>query len=212
MLNCARWPFWAALLSLLAGCASSGDRADAATAPSPANWRSLATVNDRERIRTWRDAWVKATAQINAAGEGAKLPPLGPLMQPDAALANPGLPPGAYSCKIYKLGTRQADGPVFRVSQPFTCRVAQEGDMLSLSKLGGVQKPVGFLFPGDDSRMIFLGTMMLGDEQRALDYGRDPERDMAGALERIAPQRWRLILPFPHWESTLDVMELVPKA
>ncbi|MGH6781616.1 MAG: DUF4893 domain-containing protein [Sphingomonadaceae bacterium] len=213
LLNCARWPFWAAPLAFLASCASSGDRAEAASAPPPASsWRTLATANDRERIRTWRDAWTKAIAQISAAGESARLAPLGALAKPDAALTDPALPPGAYACRVYKLGARQPGGPVFKASPAFTCRVEQEGDMLSLTKLGGAQKPVGFLFPGDESRMIFLGTMMLGDEQRALDYGRDPERDMAGALERIAPQRWRLVLPFPRWESTLEVVELVPKA
>ena len=40
--------------------------------------------------------------------------------------------------------------------------------------------------------MVFLGTMMLGDETRALDYGRDPVRDVAGLLERVGPRRWRL--------------------
>jgi hypothetical protein len=33
---------------------------------------------------------------------------------------------------------------------------------------------------------------------------------MAGALERIGPYRWRLILPKPHFESMMDVIELVP--
>jgi hypothetical protein len=67
------------------------------------------------------------------------------------------------------------------------------------------------LLPGDANRMIFLGTMMLGDETSALEYGRDAERDMAGALERVGPRRWRLVIPWPRWESMLDVIELTPK-
>ena len=58
--------------------------------------------------------------------------------------------------------------------------------------------------------MIFLGTMVLGDEKRALEYGRDSARDMAGALERVGERRWRLILPYPRFESMMDVIELVP--
>ena len=88
---------------------------------------------------------------------------------------------------------------------------AAEGDMLSFAKMDGSQRPVGMLLRGDDSRMIFLGTMMLGDETSALEYGRDAERDMAGAMERVGPRRWRLVIPWPRWESTLDVIELVPK-
>jgi hypothetical protein len=52
--------------------------------------------------------------------------------------------------------------------------------------------------------------LVLGDESRALQYGRDTERDVAGFVERIGPNRWRLIMPRPHFESIMDVMELVP--
>jgi hypothetical protein len=51
---------------------------------------------------------------------------------------------------------------------------------------------------------------VLGDETRALQYGQDETRDVAGYVERIGPNRWRLIMPKPHFESQLDVMELVP--
>jgi hypothetical protein len=95
---------------------------------------------------------------------------------------------------------------------PFTCRIGTGQGVLSFTKLDGSQRPVGRLFSNDDRRMIFLGTMARGDERGALDYGADAERDMAGALERIGPRRWRLVLPWPRWESTLDVIELVPKA
>ena len=57
---------------------------------------------------------------------------------------------------------------------------------------------------------IFLGTLALGDEARPMPYGRDLRRDMAGFVERIGEARWRLVLPFPGFQSTLDVMEIVP--
>ena len=31
-----------------------------------------------------------------------------------------------------------------------------------------------------------------------------------GILERIGPERWRLVLPRPRWEATLTVVELRP--
>ena len=66
------------------------------------------------------------------------------------------------------------------------------------------------LFPDNDRRMIFLGTLLLGDEIRALRYGRDRERDLIGVVERVGAQRWRIAFPYPHYESLLDVIELVP--
>jgi hypothetical protein len=55
-----------------------------------------------------------------------------------------------------------------------------------------------------------LGTLMLGQEERAFDYGTDPERDIVGIIERIGPNRWRMVMPRPAFESIVDVMELVP--
>ena len=59
-------------------------------------------------------------------------------------------------------------------------------------------------------RSVFLGALVLGDEDRALQYSQDQSRDIAGFVERIGPDRWRLLMPKPHFESQLDVMELVP--
>lgn len=196
----------------LAGCGSGRSHAESAgmEAPPP-DWRVMATKEDRQRIRTWRDGWTQALADVAAAGESPKLAPLGALMQPDTALADPAPPPGDYACRIYKLGAKQGGRPRFATMQPVTCRITREKDVLSFTTLSGPQKPVGFLLPDSPSRMIFLGTMMLSDERHALDYASDPERDMAGAFERVGPQQWRLVLPFPHWESKLDVIELTPR-
>jgi hypothetical protein len=57
-----------------------------------------------------------------------------------------------------------------------------------------------------------LGTLTLGDEPRAMPYGVDAQRDLAGFVERIGPARWRLVLPYPPFESQLDVIELVPSS
>ena len=58
--------------------------------------------------------------------------------------------------------------------------------------------------------LVFLGTLVFGDEMRALQYGQDQLRDVAGYVERIGPARWRILMPKPHFESQFDVMELVP--
>jgi hypothetical protein len=51
---------------------------------------------------------------------------------------------------------------------------------------------------------------MLADETRAMQYGVDEDRDVAGFVERVGANRWRLVMPKPHFESIMDVMELVP--
>jgi hypothetical protein len=35
---------------------------------------------------------------------------------------------------------------------------------------------------------------------------------MAGVLERVAPMRWRLIIPFPRSGARLELFELTPVA
>ncbi len=200
----------AILLLTIPGCASPGKSEIASSPPAQMSWREIATPADRDRIAKWRSGWTTALAKAQASGNGGRIAMQGALMQPDAALPDPAPPPGDYRCRVTKLGA-QGEGGLDYVAYPgFTCRISMEKDLLSFTKLDGSQRPVGLLFPNDGARMIFLGTIMLGDESRPLDYGRDPERDMAGAFERVGPKRWRLVLPWPRWESTLDVIELVP--
>jgi hypothetical protein len=58
--------------------------------------------------------------------------------------------------------------------------------------------------------MVMLGSMALSAEPPANSYGQRPDRDLIAVLERIGPQRWRLVLPWPQYESNLDLIELVP--
>ncbi len=83
---------------------------------------------------------------------------------------------------------------------------------MSFAKLSGSQRPLGLFLPYVGQRMVFLGTLQLGDERRSLDYGEDRERDMAAVVERLGPRQWRMVFPYPHFESTVDVLELVPRA
>ena len=159
--------------------------------------------------RDWRDAFVAALKAARAAGHGQAIAAEGALLDPDAALAGPAIPTGDYRCRVIKLGAKSA-GMLDYIAYPaFTCRVAQDGGRQALAKLTGSQRQVGLIFPSDALRQVFLGTLVLGDERRALRYGRDRERDVAGFIERIGPARWRLLMPRPHFESQIDVLELV---
>jgi hypothetical protein len=116
-----------------------------------------------------------------------------------------------YRCRVIKLGAKDQGNLDFVTYPPFTCRVHAQRTLQRLTKLSGSQRYVGLIFPGDAIRNVFLGTLVLGDETRALQYQQDQARDVAGYVERIGPNRWRLLMPQPHFESRLDVMELVPQ-
>lgn len=200
----ARYLGMAGLLATSA-CASGRERAVA-----PADWRQRVTEADRTRIRTWRDSFVKALAMAGTSGDSAAIDAQGQLLRPDAALGDPAPPPGDYRCRVIRLGATAPGQRDFVATPADACRVEDQGGRLSLTKIDGSQRPGGTLFADTGMRMIFLGTMRMADEPRSLDYGRDLGRNMAGILERIGPRSWRLVLPFPQWGSTLEVVELTP--
>jgi hypothetical protein len=203
----------AAALTLLCAC-SSMERTlnrEGAIIDQPArDWHLVATDADRARLRDWRGAFVEGLAAARRSGAGAKVDAEGALLAPDAALPGPAIPNGTYNCRVTKLGAKSA-GLLDYIAYPaFTCRVRAERELQGLAKLSGSQRQVGLIFPGDALRTIFLGTLMLSDENRAMQYGGDPDRDVAGYVERIGPRRWRLLIPRPTFESQIDVIELVP--
>lgn len=190
-------------LALLGGCAVTPKAAAPASSPAPI------TANDRERLRDWRTAFTRGLAQARQAGHSEAIAREGALLEPDSALGG-GIPNGTYRCRMIKLGARQPSLPSFTAYPAFTCRIAPAGGTLqSFAKLTGSQRQVGLIRPHDRLRSLFLGTLVLGDERRAMPYGTDAERDLAGWVERIGENRWRLILPSPRFESLTDVVELV---
>lgn len=196
---------------LLAGC--GGKSVQSASARSAAaDWKRVVTDEDMDRLRNWRVAFVKALDEANAAGQGAKIAREGALLMPDAGMQDVSLPSGRYRCRVIKLGSVVAGVAPFTPYPAFDCLVNDEGEVSSFAKIGGSQRPVGLMFDDGDYRKIFLGTMMYADETRPLEYGRDATRDMAGAVQRIGEKRWRMILPYPRFESVMDVIELVPAA
>ena len=197
-------------LLALAACARSREVVAPPSAERPSDaWRTLVTDDDRGRIRHWRNSWTDALAAARPGNEAA-IAREGPLLDPDAALADVRLPPGDYRCRTIKLGAQSQPHPVFSILPERLCRVAPEGGRLHFAVSDGPQRPLGAIFPDNGRRMIFLGTLQLGDEALAYRYGRDRERDLVGLLERVGERRWRLVFPAPHFESLLDVIELVP--
>ena len=174
------------------------------------DWREVATQHDRERLRDWRKSFTDGLASARSSGHAAEIAREGALLEPDAALGGGAIPNGTFACRVIKLGAKSPGMPDYVSYPPFACRIRQERDLQGFAKLTGSQRQVGLIFPGDVLRQVFLGTLVLGDEREARQYGQDQTRDVTGFVERIGSNRWRLVMPDPAFESKTDLMELVP--
>jgi len=199
-----------ALTVLSAGC-SVIEQPSGLIARYTTAYKQVISGDDRARLRDWRKTFEGALDAARKAGHSAEITREGALLDPDAALAGPAIPNGMYRCRVIKLGAKDPGNLDYVSYGGFTCRVKQEHALQRLGKLSGQQRYVGLIFPGDAIHNVFLGTLVLADERRALQYGQDEQRDVAGYVERIGSSRWRLVMPQPHFESRLDVMELVPQ-
>ena len=211
--------FAAALLlaSALAGCQTTKVKP---VLPSPvtveqakaSGWLAIASVADRNRIDRVASAWTEglAAARVSHRSDVAEE---GLLLKPRAGLGRPAPTPGSYSCKLVTLGSDKNKSASFERFKPFFCYVEVEGNLFTIVKQTGSQRPAGRLYEDDvNTRLVFLGTLALGSEEEARAYGDDAKRDMAGIFERIAPFRWRLVIPYPQDGAKLDVFELTPVA
>jgi hypothetical protein len=208
----------AAAVALLAGGCASNAEEEAPPAPAGTieiaddpKWRSIVSTEDEDRLERLKESWAAALEEARDKRFVAAIKAEGELLDPDAALPRPAPSPGPYRCRMIKLGTQGGTGAAFNAYKPFFCYVEVEGDLLTIIKQTGSQRPAGFLYPdANETRLIFLGTLALGSEESPLAYRENPERDMAGVMERVAPFRYRLVIPWPRYESKLDVIELVP--
>jgi len=173
-------------------------------------WKQVATAADEDRIARLGLAWQEALTEANKVAAG-DIRREGVLLRPRAGLPRPAPTPGSYNCRLIKLGKAAAKARAYESFKPFFCYVEVEDDLLTIVKQTGSQRPAGRLWEDDDpSRLVFLGSLALGEEDQPLGYGDNPKRDMAGVLERIEPFRWRLVIPWPQSSSKLDVFELTP--
>ena len=173
-------------------------------------WKGVATVEDKNRIARLGLAWQEALAEAKKSNPG-DVAREAKLLLPRSAQPRPDPTPGSYNCRLIALGKAGPRGKAFESFKPFFCYVQVEDDQLTIVKQTGSQRPVGRLWEDDDaSRMIFLGSLALGDEEKPLAYGDDAKRNMAGVFERIAPFRWRHVIPWPQSDNKLQVFELTP--
>jgi hypothetical protein len=204
-------------LALLAGCATKPKlppgmhpSVEVGAPLKSEAWKAVATAADQDRIARLGLAWQEALAEAKKSN-AAEVSKEGKLLLPRSGLPRPVPTPGSYNCRMIALGKATPRGKTFEGFKPFFCYVEVEGDQLTIVKQTGSQRPAGRLWEDDDpNRMIFLGSLALGEEDQPLAYGDDPKRNMAGVFERIGAFRWRLVIPWPQNDAKLDVFELTP--
>ena len=181
--------------------------------PAKSNaWKAVATAADQDRLARLGLAWQEALADVQKSN-AADIRREGKVLLPRSGLPRPAPTPGSYNCRLIKLGKATPKTRGYETFKPFFCYVEVDDNLLTIVKQTGSQRPAGRLWEDDDpNRLIFLGSLALGNEDQPLAYGDDPKRDMAGVLERIGPFRWRLVIPWPQSTSKLDVFELTPVA
>ena len=209
----------AALIAATAGCVQPkvvepARPVVAVDPPTKADaWLQIASAADEQRLANVTGAWAAGLEEARKAGFTTAIRQEAELLQTDAALDRPVPTPGSYNCRMVRLGSAERGKPAFEKFKPFFCYVETEGNLLTIVKQTGSQRPAGRLWEDDNpSRMIFLGSLALGDEEQPLAYGDDPKRDMAGIFERIGPFKWRLVIPWPQSGGKLHAFELTPVA
>lgn len=174
------------------------------------DWRAVVSAEDAVLLGKLDQAWSMARARADGDGFADEVEALGVLVDPKAGQQGRLQPaPGGYRCRTIKLGARGAGGPAFVAYPYFRCRVElTPGGDLILEKTTGSQRVKGLLYPDTERRLVYVGTQAWGDERGFPAYGAQPDRDQAGVFERIGPERWRLVIPFPKQESQLDIIEV----
>ena len=206
-------PLTIAVALAASGCApvKEAPRQVATVAPPTRGdvWKGIASAADQQRLANVTGAWAAGLADARRGNFTTGLRDDAELLKSNAALARPTPTPGSYSCRLVKLGGK----PAFEKFKPFFCYVEVDGNLLTIVKQTGSQRPAGRLWEDDNpTRLIFLGSLALGDEETPLAYGDNPKRDMAGIFERTGPFRWRLVIPWPQDGSKLHAYELTPVA
>ena len=176
------------------------------------NWRQVVSAEDASNLSRLDQAWRLARAEADDKGFADEVAALGPLVDPAAAQSGRLQPaPGTYRCRTIKLGTKGEVGLAYNAYPFFRCSVElTPGGDLILTKTTGSQRTRGLLYPDTDRRLVFVGAQAWGmDETGFPRYGQQPVRDQVGVLERIGPNRWRMVVPWPRVESKLEILELV---
>ncbi len=164
---------------------------------------SIITDADSDRLERFDEARDKAIEEAaGSADEDAKATFLAALDADALPLADFDLT-GEWKCRTIKAGGL-AELVVYGW---FDCRDTDDGSGWRLEKLTGSQRTVGRFFTESDTRMTYLGSSFVAGDTAA-QYGAGPQSDQVGYATRTDEAAWQIAFPFPHTESTFDILQL----
>ena len=210
----ARLPPRLALAALAFAAAGPAAAAREEVVPIGANpgWRGAATEADRDRVRHWRDAWIEALARPAPAAKATRSRAAALCSSPTRPWPAPRRRPATMTAgRSSSARGAAADCPILPPIRPRSAGSRATGRRLRFTRLTGPQRPVGAIFPDNGRRMVFLGTLDARRREpraplRARPRARPRRPGRAGRPEPLADR-----LPAPHFESLLDVIELIPR-
>lgn len=164
---------------------------------------SLAT-EDQQRLEAFETARAEAIAEARAGGSPEDVSVLDEVLSGEPTTMEPAEMAGIWRCRTIKLGGLLP----LTIYRDFKCRITDDGAGLRLEKLSGSQRTGGTFYDlADEIRLGYAGAGWVAGEA-PMRYGTDPERNQVGYLVVLGPERMRLELPLPQFESKFDILEL----
>ncbi|MHB2264652.1 DUF4893 domain-containing protein [Aliihoeflea sp. PC F10.4] len=164
---------------------------------------SIITEADTDRLERFDEARDKAVDEASqSTDEKAKATFLAAIDAEALPFADFDLT-GNWKCRTIKAGGL-AELVVYGW---FNCRVTDDGSGWRLEKLTGSQRTVGRFFTESDTRQTYLGSFFVAGDS-APPYASGPESDQVGYATRTGSDTWQIAFPFPHYESTFDILQL----
>ena len=177
-------------------------------------WTGVASAADRNRINRTALAWQAGLGRGAAPAAFARRSAAkAACSSVAAAWRAPRRPRGRTAAGSSRSADRPSAARRSRSSSPSSATSTSRVSCSRSSSRPAASGPPGACGPTQiPTRLIFLGSLALGNEEEARAYGDDPRRDVAGVFERIAPFVWRLVIPFPQDGTKVQVFELTPVA
>ncbi len=159
------------------------------------------TQPDRERMSQFDASRVRALGEALLSTDSGDRAILSALFTPAVEPIDT-MPDGAYRCRTIKLGGLLPLTPYGY----FACAVSEGGTRIE--KTSGSQRFTGTLTPTPGA-LFYQGALHYNDDP-PLAYGDDAEMNQVGCVYKIEHLGiYRLELPFPLYESSHDVIELI---
>lgn len=166
----------------------------------------MLSTADRDRLSRYTPLRQATLDYVRAHADPQDLVLLEGVLDGSGADIAPAQLAGVWYCRTFKL-SRNTKMPLV-IYGNFACLVTDDNDGLRLQKLTGSQRTSGAFYDIGETRLAYVGAMALGDEGETLDYGVRQDRNQVGYLYAITPNRLRLELPAPPFESDFDILSL----